>query len=215
MSKADAGIRRHSETFLALRAGRTTFDEVARLLAPLLARRARYFLKQWSWCGQVTLTESDLVQDMLIALWRAVDTWDTKRSDIAVYVDVHLGRTCRDRLRRVAGYPDPRRSRPIVRVSAGESFDFDSIGDAMAPQPEEVVMRRRDAEALVSKLAGFDRHVVTLVLEGKNSRMVATQIYRDPETRLEYQMDSEAHARRMVGEAIRRARHVAISARAA
>lgn len=203
-----SNLAAHRSALEALRSGGTTFDRVARAVRPALELRADRFLRLWRWSGQTSVDVEDLVQEMLVQLWRAVDAWDPTRADLVRFVDAQLGRACQRRLRHVAGYPDPRRSAPARQVSADAGAIVDAIDrarDENDPSAEEVLHARRRAKALVLGLAGLDRHVVELVLEGRTLDEATRAIYADPDARIAYRMDSMGHARRMVGAAVRRA----------
>lgn len=190
-----------------LRSGAVTFDAAARGIRPALELRAERFLRVWSWSGQMSVGTEDLVQEMLLALWRAVDSWDPARADLIRYVDAQLGRACQRRLRKTAGYPDPRRRTPARQVSVDAAVVQDVLerGAPASVTPEEVVFARRQAEGLLRDLSGLDRHAVELLLEGRSLEQATEAIYADRGARIAYRMDSLPHARRLVGAAVRRA----------
>ena len=66
-----------AEALAALREGRSRFEQFAREVGPAFRRLAGYFLGRWP--GQRTVGEEDLVQEMLVAAWRAVLNWDPER----------------------------------------------------------------------------------------------------------------------------------------
>lgn len=204
-----SNLAAHRGALEALRQGRAGFDRVARDVRPALELRAERFLRLWRWSGQTSVGVEDLVQEMLLALWRAVDAWDPKRADLVRYVDAQLGRACQRRLRHVAGYPDPRRSAPARQVFADAEHLVDAVDRSAdrsgAPEPEDVLHARRRALSLLRGLVGLERHVVELVLEGRTLDDATRVIYADPSARIAYRMDSLGHARRMVGAAVRRA----------
>lgn len=192
-----------------LRAGVVTFDFVARCLRGLLAQRAERFIRLWSWSGQTSIEVDDLVQEMLVGLWRAVDSWDPSRSGIVRYVDSEIGRAAQKRLRQATGYPDPRR-RDVARQVSVEQAALERMADergfaAHDHDDVEAFDAAKRVEELLNGLTGLDRHVVELVLQGATSEEVTLTIYADTEARIDYRMDSVPHARRMVGLALRRA----------
>lgn len=207
-----SNLAAHRGALEALRAGRAPFAAIAREVRPALELRAERFLRLWRWSGQTAVGVEDLVQEMLVALWRAVDAWDPSLADVVRYVDAQLGRACQRRLRQVTGYPDPRRSAPVRQVNAEVSAVIEAIDRERAAlvelDAESAVDARRRAKALLLGLAGLERHVVELVLEGRTLDDATRTIYADPAARIAYRMDSMGHARRMVGAAVRRATSV-------
>jgi len=210
----------HHDLLLRLRAGDVSFEHAARDLRHALEVRARRFSRTWSWSGQTSaqVDVDDLVQEMLLELWRAVDRWDPKRRDrtgklvtIVRYVDGQIGRAATKRLRHAAGYPDPRRkTQPARRVHVEDIVD---VGGAELAVQEDVAALRERAREVVARLDGIDRCVVELVVLGHTLAEAADQIYRDPDLRIAHRMDSEQDARRMVDEAAKRMTRAA-SARA-
>lgn len=203
-----SNLAAHRGALEALRRGEVGFERVARDVRPALELRAERFLRLWRWSGQTSIGVDDLVQEMLVGLWRAVDSWDPERAEIIRYVDAQLGRACQRRLRQVAGYPDPRRAAPARQVCMEVSAVVEQIergGGSVELAPEAAMDASRRARGLLSGLAGLERHVVELVLEGRNLEETTRAIYADRSARIAYQMDSMGHARRMVGAAARRA----------
>jgi DNA-directed RNA polymerase specialized sigma24 family protein len=203
-----SNLAAHRGALEALRAG-GSFDVAARQVRPALELRAERFLRIWRWSGQTSLGVEDLTQEMLVALWRAVDAWDPSKADLVRYIDAQLGRACQRRLRQVAGYPDPRRRAPARQVLAEPSVVVDAIDRAREGgedmPPEEALDARRRALQVVDGLVGLERQVVELVLEGRSLDETTRVIYADRSARITYRMDSMGHARRMVGAAARRA----------
>jgi hypothetical protein len=197
-----------------LRSGSVSFDRVARAITPALEHRAERFLRVWRWSGQAQVSAEDLVQAMLLELWRAIDRWDPERTgDVVKYVDAQIGRACTRVLRRVAGYPDPRRARQPLRQVHTTAEAFDALTErhvgVAEPLQLEVVHVERRKKALLMNLRGLDRKVLELVLDGATLDEAARTIYSDPDARIRYRMDCEADARRMVGASARKATTVA------
>lgn len=202
-----------------LRAGDVSFEVVVKKVRPALEFRASYFIKRWGWSGQAAIDAEDLIQEMTIALWRAVDSWDPARAGVVPYVDMQLGRTCTRRLREVTGYPDPRRSAPATRAYIEPSGP---LVEAAAREVggrvyliDEIAGAAERARELLGELAGVDRDVTALVLAGRTLDETTREIYADPEKRLAYRMDSIKDARRLVDAAARRATRAASSLDAA
>lgn len=212
--KRPSSLRAHRGVLLDLRAGTITFDEATRELRPTLEARAGWFLRNWSWSGQSSIDVEDLFQEMLIELWRAVDNWDPTRADLVDFVDASTGRAAQQRLKKVAGYPDPRRSRPMLQTYLAERSGSESTVDPLTAlldsrsvlvekQEERIDLRRRAAEVLAT-LSGIDRDVVEHVLEGGSFESAAEYIYADPNKRIAYRLDASKHARQEVGRVARR-----------
>lgn len=212
-----SNLASHRSALEALRWGKVPFTRVALAVRPALELRAERFLRLWRWSGQTSIGAEDLVQEMLLCLWRAVDAWDPQKADVVRYVDAQLGRACQRRLRQVAGYPDPRRRDPARQVNADPSVVIDTIDrerDGVEIDAVDVLAARRRAQSVVGELAGLERLVVELVLDGRSLDETTRAIYADPHTRITYRMDSMRHARRLVGAAARRATSVAAGAAA-
>lgn len=198
-------LTQHQRILEDLRAGHVTFDRVAVTVRDALHSRADRFLKAWGWSGQRSVDAEDLVQEMLVALWRAVDSWDSTRSTLVRYVDAQVGRAAQRRLRQTAGYPDPRRKPPARQSNGRLGFDPDSLECESTTSPEADVIAARRAKSLINWLGGIERHVVELVIDGNTLDEATEVIYADPDARIDYQMDSVIHARQLVGLAMRRA----------
>jgi len=213
-----SSLTAHEGLLLRLRAGEASFDEVARELRGPLTLRARRFGRAWSWSEQTVgeLDVDDLVQEMLLELWRSVDRWNPKRRSrggqpvpLVRYVDAQIGRAANKKLRKSAGYPDPRRKTQPARRKHVE--DLSTVGGSSPATQVEVVDLRRRGLAIAASMTGIDRCVVELVVLGRTLVEAADEVYGDPGLRIKYRMDSEADARRMVDEAARRITRTATS----
>ncbi len=195
------GMRDFGGELAALRAGSLSFDDVQRVLTPLLTARAVWFLRRWR---QTLLTEHDLVQEMLLAVWRAVDTFDQERTrhDLVWWVDRAVGRAAELELARAAGWPDKRRT-PVLRQVGVEDVTVLIGGYDVATDDD--IDRRRRVTRLAARLAPEDRQVFgVLVSRGFGAAKIADELYRDPRVRLERCWDSTQHARREVRESVKR-----------
>lgn len=199
-----SSLAQHRALLEDLRAGRATFEHVAAVIRKVLIKRADRFYRTWSWSGQASIDVEDLVQEMLIAVWRAVDSWDGDRATLVRYVDAQVGRAASKRLRATAGYPDPRRREPARQSNGPTGFDPDLL-IAEHLDAESAAIAHRRATNLLTWLGGIERHVVELVLKGNSLDEVTEVIYADSAARIDYRMDSVAHARQLVGLALRRA----------
>jgi DNA-directed RNA polymerase specialized sigma24 family protein len=192
---------------MELRAGRATFEQVAAAAAPILGARSARALRMWSSAGQTQyLEEADLVQEMNVRLWRALDEWDPARcSDVVRYVDAATGRAAREVLRKAAGYPDPRRDKKPARQARVEDIEaVVNVLNSHEPEPEILIDARRAVDATLSELRGFDRRVVELVVEGWSIEEAGRAIYADPDLRVEYRLDCVKDAERAARSASRR-----------
>lgn len=125
-------------TFLAYRAGEITFDEVARRLAPRIDSISAYFVGRWR-CRLHGV--ADVRQEIMIAMWRALDTWDPNRgASIEVHVHIAVGRHVSGVLAKAAGWP--RRDRRAVRASMV----------ALKPEHMDMMSESPGQEAIVSML---------------------------------------------------------------
>lgn len=191
-------MRDYEKELAALRAGSIPFATVARALTPMLTARAAWFLRRWR---QTLLVESDLVQEMLIAVWRAVDTFDPMRSsDLPRWVDTQIGRAAEVELARAAGWPDKRR-RPVAKQTAVE--DVAVLIGGYEPSVEVELDRGRMTARIAERLAPADRQVLAALVETGGGR-IAEAMYADRGVRLERCWDSGRHARNDVRDAMKR-----------
>jgi hypothetical protein len=183
---------------VALRAGSITFSQVARALTPMLTARAAWFLRRWR---QTLLVESDLVQEMLIAVWRAVDTFDPMRSaDLPRWVDTQIGRAAEVELARAAGWPDKRR-KPVARQAHVE--DVAVLVGGYEPSVETELDRGRLVTRLAERLTPADQSVLAALVQTGGGKIAET-MYADRSVRLERCWDSGRHAHADVRETMKR-----------
>ena len=184
------------DALLALRSGERRFDDVVREADGLLRRRAAMYTRRWR-SSQDLHDDEDILQVMRLALWRAVETWDSARGVcIAVYADIQIQHAAREALRKAAGYPDPRRAPPIKRVHVEdvEALGSSSLGEQEAANVVSTLLRRLPRVGV----HGIVVSVAEGMLLGYTTAEVARQIYADPGLRLRYRLDSEAHAQTAV-----------------
>lgn len=198
------GMRDFEGELRALRAGSMPFATVARALTPMLTARAIWFLRRWP---QTLLVEVDLLQEMLIAVWRAVDSWNPARSaDLPRWVDTQIGRTCELELARASGWPDKRRA-PVARQVGVEDVAV-LLGGYDASADVELDRRRR-VTMIAAQLTPEDREVLgVLVSRGVAGADAADLLYADPSVRMTRCWDSSRHARREVRAAVKRIKAV-------
>ena len=194
-----------AEALLELRRGEVDFDAYAAPHMDGVLGRVRYFHD-----------EEDLVQDALLALWRAVDSWrpiyvgKTEQTEelcgvrfvltpITRYVDYQVGKALEKRLRKASGWPAKGRPRPARRVIVEDVYAL--LGSVPAAQG-----RRVEAEETVLGLGDpLEREVALAVVRGSSLDDAAATIYGDASRRLQLQLDSREHANRFVGLVARRA----------
>jgi DNA-directed RNA polymerase specialized sigma24 family protein len=197
------GIEAHRATLEALRVGGVSFGVAATRVRPTLEARARYFLRKWRWCGQVELCEDDLVQEMLFAMWRAVDAWDSKRSDFVRFVDAQIGRACQRRMRHVAGYPDPRRSVPMKRAKSSDVLETIELEGEEHSIDAAALLEARDRVVATAKSAPLlERTVLEAVFAGLSLEECSKSIFADEAARREFRLKTPRAARLKVGVAL-------------
>lgn len=192
---------------LALRAGTLSFDDFARSARENVLGRARYFMRRWR--GQVLHDEEDLAQDALLAIWRAVDSWDPERRSrkgelvqITRYVDYHVGKALERKLRKALGWPAKGRREPAKRREVADIF-------ALLPSVPGSDWTRTEARQVVLEMPeGLEREVALGVVDGRCLDEVAAGIYSEVPRRLAMQLDSGEHAARTVRAAARRAQEI-------
>lgn len=127
-------------TFLAYREGLATFDDVYREISPEVEDLARWFLSRW----RCRLNDAaDLRQEIAIAVWRALDEWDSTRGvAIDAFVYVQAGRAAERRLAKAAGWPRKGRKPPATAVKwRDEVADRSRLTTSKATQESEFAIR--------------------------------------------------------------------------
>lgn len=114
-------FRSARSTFLAYREGLSSFDDVYREIETEIDGLARWFLTRW----RCRLHEvADLRQEIAIAVWRALDEWDSTRGvGIDAFAWYRAGHAAERRLAKAAGWPRKGRKPPVSVVSFPEGFD--------------------------------------------------------------------------------------------
>jgi RNA polymerase sigma factor (sigma-70 family) len=161
-----------------LRDGTLRFDAFARRHGPVMRRWALWFFARWP---QRYLDPDDLVQEALIAAWRAVDSYDPDRGKTLLeYVQWQVGDRIRTELQRVLGWPKKSRgTHPVRPVDITEDH---LLALVQAPRAEEIGILRQVA----GSLDGIERDVVVGVGLGMSIPTVAARLYEDPEAREAY-----------------------------
>lgn len=203
-----------ADALLELRRGEVDFDAFVSAHMEGVLGRVRYFLRKWP--HQDLHEEEDLVQDALLALWRAVDAWrpiyvgKTEQTEelcgvrfvatpITRYVDYQVGSALEKRLRKASGWPAKGRPRPARRVIVEDVYAL--LGSVPAAQG-----RRVEAEEAALGLGDpLEREVALAVVRGASLDDAASTIYGDASRRLRLRLDSREHANRFVGSVARRA----------
>jgi DNA helicase-2/ATP-dependent DNA helicase PcrA len=205
-----------AEALHELRRGEVDFDVFVAAHMDGVLGRVRYFLRRWPL--QDLHDEQDLVQEALLALWRAVDSWVpvyvAKRKEeqtatfcgvrfvltpITKYVDYQVGRALEKRLRKASGWPSKDRPRPARRVVVEDVYAL--LGSVPAAQGRRVEAE----EAALGLDDALEREVALAVVRGSSLDEAAASIYGDASRRLQLQLDSREHAARFVGSIARRA----------
>lgn len=226
------GIR---PALLALRAGTVTFAQLVRRqdVDDLLRRRARMYTRRWgggqdgvvrpaavgdderrdrprtSRWGQDLHDEEDILQELRLSLWRAVDTWDPDRGvEIDVYADVQTQHAAREVMRKAAGYPDKRRGAPARRAIV---TDIEQHLDHASADQDAAVAARATARRLISKMGEGRTQTVAILLfvEGLDLEQAARAIYANPRLKVRYRLESEREATSVVSRAVQEIRGMA------
>lgn len=200
---------------IALKTGAITFDAFAVATRREWERLSGKLLSRWE--APEAVEREDLVQEMLIAAWRAVDQYDSAHpSDTAIerFVVFHAVDKAKKWLhtqRRAYRGSDKSVSRNHVPF---ESVDAIQLDHAMSVPP--------DQERLIACLQVFGLRLAActtvrssyalqaLVRCGGSVPAAAAQLYGDPDVRRQCRFDSRANANQAVfREAKRVLRHVA------
>lgn len=198
---------------LALRAGDLDFADFLRVATPVLEARAHYFLRRWT--RQSLFDLDDLVQELAVEMWRAVDKWDpAKCADIVRYVDSEVGRCGQRRMRGASGWPDKRRGPVATQVYVESVDDHLAPSESAERQVVDASVATHFGEWVAERLEhrhhpGFCGAVIRLVVRGMDSETAAQKIYSDPDMKLTYRLDSEDGATRTARWAVRRASELA------
>lgn len=168
-----------------------TFGAFERLHRQHFAQWARWFYDRWP---QQTLDLGDLVQEMMIACWRAIDAWDpAKTPDIEKYVKYQVGARARQELERVLGWPRKGR-RAAIRLVPLDDHEPPALNPARSIH---------EGAWIVPFLGDLGRDVVGGVLSGFSLDVVAQRLYRDTDRRLRYRWDCQDDAIRSCHRAAR------------
>lgn len=200
------------QALLALRSGELSFDDFASepAVRESAFSRAKYFLRRWPY--QDLHDEDDLMQDALLATWRAVDTWDPERKShkgelvtIKRYVEYQVGNALERKMRKASGDPRKGRSQPARKVHfadlVGRHVCSDgalSIERLIGAYPAGQSHRLEALEAAMALVDPLERKVVLSVVRGHGLDVAADEIYNDVSARMRLRLDSRVHAGRFV-----------------
>lgn len=199
----------------ALRAGEMSFDRFATANRGRFRRWAGYFKERWP---QRALDLEDLVQEGLLAAWRAVDRFDPTRGvTLERYVEYQVGRAIRNEIDRVLGWPDKRRGHAPVRPL---SLDDDAAArrhvielDSREVSPEAKLLIAEASDRLRDSGDELAAEVAVGIGLGMSADAVAVHLYDDPSRRIRYRFDSRSDAAKKVCAAAERAAAQLTSAR--
>lgn len=180
----------------ALRAGFVSFGEFESGTRRTWEKLAAYFFRRWP--EQSTVSEEDVKQDILLAVWRAVREWDPERGvSIERYVWYAAG---------VAGQRAMKRAHSYSRVHGVRwSLPLPKREQAVPAQQARVAeVRGVLARWVGESRSSMEREVALGLLEGRTLGEVARDVYDDPVTRYEHWLMSEEEAVSRVRSAARR-----------
>ncbi len=159
----------------ALRAGLIGFEVVAQKARPMLSGYAEKVLWRYVKWGQRHIDREDIVQDMLIEMWRAVDEWDSERgTPLLKFVNYRIGAIASRSIIKACG--NPRKDRvgnpgvPVHGVDM-ENMSHDATIDALV-----------DAHMRAQKFAASS----TSALAPRIVADIARDLYDDPTFRRDY-----------------------------
>jgi hypothetical protein len=164
---------------IRLRAGTMSFDAFARLHSRTVRSICDYYYRRFP---QQSLDLSDLEQEALLEIWRAVDTWDPDRGiPISKFVGYRMGRRVRCEIERVQGWPKKSRG-----TKAPVFAELDQI-----PQ-----FRLNVANLVLDCFPpGIEREIACGLVAGLSVDRVASTIWN--ERREEFGLTSEASTRKI------------------
>lgn len=111
-------LHAHEALYLEYRAGRAGFDRVWTVIRSDVEALANRMSRTWR--GSY-LSPNDLVQEMAIAIWQALDDWDSDRGNpIGRHVTYRAGNCAEKRLAKSLGWPNKRRTRVARAVPLEE-----------------------------------------------------------------------------------------------
>lgn len=197
----------------ALRNGDVSWSRFVAEQRSVVQRLGNYFMRRWDGAGALVVVErEDIEQEMLLAVWLAVESWDPARTpDIAKYVDYQMGAKAQRVLRRFRGWPAKGRPAPAVPVRLDDAalrriVERVSYRDD-APTQHDDAVRREEALAALARLDdAWQRDVASLVTRGVlDIDTIAARFYAEPGRRIEMQWDCRGDAVRDVRRAVRAA----------
>lgn len=199
-------MREHIES---CRTGETGFADFVEATLPYWRCVAGDLLSRWD--APEAVEEADLVQELLLEAWRAIETADPARGDVrsrVVWCSVRAARRWLHRQRGAYGFARCKRgSDPSSRFPTPADW-IDQVPD----ERQEGTAQERAAELVGSmRLARTrqDRAVLEAFLRAPSVDVVAEELYGDPRRRLEMRFGSERSARcsvrRTVGRLAKRA----------
>lgn len=182
----------------ACRCGWVTFDEFERGTRSTWEKLAGYFYRRWP--EQASVSQQDVAQEVLLAVWRAVMKWDPHRGvSIERFVWYQAG---------VAGQRAMARAHSYSRVHGVRWHVPLPKQEQAAPAQQHRVAAAREHLEMESRRpavrGSLEREVATALLEGRSLEDVAREVYADPVSRYEYWLGSEAEAEARVRAAARR-----------
>lgn len=194
-------MREHIES---CRTGETGFADFVKATMPYWRCVAGDLLSRWD--APAAVEEEDLVQELLLAAWRAIETADPAKGDVrrrVVWCAVKTARRWLHRQRGAYGFARCKRgadssSRFPTPADWVDKVPEDRPGGAAQEQAAELMRSMRLARTRQ------DREVLEAFLRAPSVDIVAEKLYGDPKKRMEMRFSSGNGARCSVRRTVNR-----------
>jgi DNA-directed RNA polymerase specialized sigma24 family protein len=195
---------------LAVRDGRETFDSFARRTMPHWERLAQYILRRWRQPAWVS--DADVVQDLLVAAYDAVWTYDPSKGPTiegyAVYSAVDHAKKRAHKARGAKLHRTADRNPSRMELGTVTLWGEDAprrVEEALQQEPtQEDALTQREAlqrARAVCRSEG-ERCVIRTLAQAADLVEGAMMLYADPEARLACRLLNETHAARVTTEVV-------------
>ena len=156
------------------------------------------------WIVPPSVGVEDVMQELLLAAWTAINKWDPERGyplrRYVVWCSISAAAHWLHVQRQAKGQRGTSPSRfPVEGVTRSEHRE-----PSAAASPEQVAMAREALARALGRLGNDERDVVGGIIETGDPSLVAGLLYRDVEFRRRHRLGSEQEARRFAHSALRR-----------